>query len=191
MLWFLDIFSLKTHIKKRVTEQVLPFNNYFSFVSKQAWSENALKESQKSNTVEKYHHIRRVRLEWQGPFTRGTGDVYIVHCSLVGIFFLLLRTECCAPSPKSMCCNPNPQCDSIRGGGGLWEVTLSGGEAPVNGISALKRRDTRQLVPLSVSRPVRTQQGDSHLQTRKGTFLRTWPPGQPDRRLLSLQSCEK
>lgn len=191
MLWFLDIFSLKTHIKKRVTEQVLPFNNYFSFVSKQAWSENALKESQKSNIVEKYHHIRKVRLEWQDPFTRGTGDVYIVHCSLLGIFFLLLRTECCAPSPKSMCCNPNPQCDSIRGGAAFGRWLCQEVKPPWMGLVPSKEETRDSLLPLSVSRPVRTQQGDSHLQTRKGTFLRTWPPGQPDRRLLSFQSCEK
>ena len=54
----------------------------------------------------------------------------------------------CVPPPRVMCWSPNPQCDRIRRWG-LWKVMMSWRSSPHDGISALIRRGTREMISLS------------------------------------------
>ena len=84
--------------------------------------------------------------------------------------------------PKFICWSPNPHCDNIRRWD-LWEVNISWGWSPHDGISALIRRDVRELAS-SLSLPYEDI-------TRKSVLTRNWIGWHFNLGLPSLQNCEK
>ena len=82
---------------------------------------------------------------------------------------LTVLSKCCGlhirVPPKFICWSPSLHCHGIRKWG-LWEVIMSWGWSPHDGISSLIRRETRQLAPF-LTLP-------SEDRTRKTVLTRNW-----------------